>query len=556
MVNFTKKHLASFTSTIASRMVTAMILWSFCIGVTFLGTKTTLSAGLTDPTLIVTPADLPLQPVGTPFVDPVFDTTLLRVSNTSENGGFETQIYNQLQAFSADNAYLLLDSSQGFVIRRIDDFSLVTGLDISGWNDPRWHPVQPHTIIHFDSNADTAVRLQFTDIDVLNTTTVFTLPSQYEYIRVPQSWDEISEDGRWLAGMATRNDGATVIFSLDIQNLNMGAELSISDLYSAPCEPDPEWGEVEPDWVGVSPLGNYLVVQWVRDGTTRCSGLETFDIQTGAFTGRVSDHHHHGDLGVDSDGVTEFFMTTEGYSPEDNNRPAIVMLKLPGTSTVSPPTYLQVVDWSDEDHISCQGPKGVCLVSWGILGDTYDWPFENELFLQYTDGSVLRLVHHRSSKCGYWVQPRASISRDGRYIVFASDWGEETDTDSCSDGDDMGRGDPYIIDLSDTVSTTTTTAGPSTTTTTNGESTTTTSCLEGDLCCIELTYGEDSEETKILRHIRDNVLRHTPEGQEIIRLYYQWSPAIVKAMEEDYELKEEVKELIDGILPLISSQVE
>lgn len=556
MVNFTKKHLASFTSTTAFRIVMAMTLWSFCIGVTFLGTKTTLSAGLTDPTLIVTPADLPLQPVGTPFVDPVFDTTLLRVSNTSENGGFETQIYNQLQAFSADNAYLLLDSSQGFVIRRIDDFSLVTGLDISGWNDPRWHPVQPHTIIHFDSNADTAVRLQFTDIDVLNTTTVFTLPSQYEYIRVPQSWDEISEDGRWLAGMATRNDGATVIFSLDIQNLNMGAELSISDLYSAPCEPDPEWGEVEPDWVGVSPLGNYLVVQWVRDGTTRCSGLETFDIQTGAFTGRVSDHHHHGDLGVDSDGVTEFFMTTEGYSPEDNNRPAIVMLKLPGTSTVSPPTYLQVVDWSDEDHISCQGPKGVCLVSWGILGDTYDWPFENELFLQYTDGSVLRLVHHRSSKCGYWVQPRASISRDGRYIVFASDWGEETDTDSCSDGDDMGRGDPYIIDLSDTVSTTTTTAGQSTTTTTNGESTTTTSCLEGDLCCIELTYGEDSEETKILRHIRDNVLRHTPEGQEIIRLYYQWSPAIVKAMEEDYELKEEVKELIDGILPLISSQVE
>jgi len=31
----------------------------------------------------------------------------------------------------------------------------------------------------------------------------------------------------------------------------------------------------------------------------------------------------------------------------------------------------------------------------------------------------------------------------------------------------------------------------------------------------------------------------------------QWSPAIVKAMEEDEEFKEEVKEIIDGALMLI-----
>ncbi|MCK5186739.1 MAG: hypothetical protein KAR43_06345 [Deltaproteobacteria bacterium] len=56
--------------------------------------------------------------------------------------------------------------------------------------------------------------------------------------------------------------------------------------------------------------------------------------------------------------------------------------------------------------------------------------------------------------------------------------------------------------------------------------------------------------------MRDNVLNKTPEGQEIIRLYYQWSPAIVKAMEEDEEFRGEVKEMIDGILPLIKGEVE
>ena len=191
--------------------------------------------------------------------------------------------------------------------------------------------------------------------------------------------------------------------------------------------------------MGVSPLGNYLVVQWARDGVTRCSGLETFDIQSGAFVGRVYNGHQHGDLGVDSDGLTEFFMTFELYHPSGN--PAIGMRDLPGEATVSEPTYLQVLDWGIGDHISCRGPSGVCLVTAGRdLSNGWN-PFEDELFLQYTDGRILRLAHHRSSSCGYWVQPRASISSDGRYVVFASDWGRQLD---CGD---LGRGDPYIIDL-------------------------------------------------------------------------------------------------------------
>ena len=50
---------------------------------------------------------------------------------------------------------------------------------------------------------------------------------------------------------------------------------------------------------------------------------------------------------------------------------------------------------------------------------------------------------------------------------------------------------------------------------------------------------------------RENTLAKSPEGQEIIKLYYEWSPAIVKAMEEDEGLKEEVKEMIDGVLELM-----
>ena len=95
-----------------------------------------------------------------------------------------------------------------------------------------------------------------------------------------------------------------------------------------------------------------------------------------------------------------------------------------------------------------------------------------------------------------------------------------------------------------------------TTTSSTIQSTTSTTCQEDDPCCIEEIYGEESEEAELLRYFRDRVLNQTPEGRELIRLYYQWSPVIVKAMETDEEFKHEIKELVDEVLPLIEGRDE
>jgi len=77
-------------------------------------------------------------------------------------------------------------------------------------------------------------------------------------------------------------------------------------------------------------------------------------------------------------------------------------------------------------------------------------------------------------------------------------------------------------------------------------------------CLATSALGEDSRDNdlNILRKFRDKVLSNTPEGQELIRLYYQWSPVIVKAMEEDEKFKDEVKEMIDRLLPMIRGLVK
>jgi len=82
-----------------------------------------------------------------------------------------------------------------------------------------------------------------------------------------------------------------------------------------------------------------------------------------------------------------------------------------------------------------------------------------------------------------------------------------------------------------------------------------TTTIDDDKGCT-ITYMLEDHELQLdtIRAFRDDVLSQTASGREIIRLYYQWSPIIVKAMEKDEEFKKQVKEMIDGVLLLINSQ--
>lgn len=105
------------------------------------------------------------------------------------------------------------------------------------------------------------------------------------------------------------------------------------------------------------------------------------------------------------------------------------------------------------------------------------------------------------------------------------------------------------------ISTTTTIKISSTTTTipppaTSSSSSTTTTSFS-DICVIEKMYGENSVEAELFRYIRDDTLNLTPEGQEIVKLYYEYNPYLIKLINEDRFLEKELKESIDNFLQLI-----
>ncbi len=67
-------------------------------------------------------------------------------------------------------------------------------------------------------------------------------------------------------------------------------------------------------------------------------------------------------------------------------------------------------------------------------------------------------------------------------------------------------------------------------------------------CPVVILYGEKAREAKSLRLFRDEVLLATPEGRALVDLYYHVSPLLAQVLEDDQELKNDLRALVDFLI--------
>ncbi len=72
-------------------------------------------------------------------------------------------------------------------------------------------------------------------------------------------------------------------------------------------------------------------------------------------------------------------------------------------------------------------------------------PYDREIFAIATDGSgtIWRLAHSRSFYVDFYDGPHASFSRDGRYVIFTSNWGRTLGLDETG----APRTDAFVVEL-------------------------------------------------------------------------------------------------------------
>ncbi|NOT60960.1 MAG: hypothetical protein HOP19_12145 [Acidobacteria bacterium] len=352
--------------------------------------------------------------VGGQYVDSSFGTTVTRLSDgwkTFKDGVHHE--YATMSPFNLDNTMIFLqgDNTGYFIVDRSG--KLIARMEFSNSAEPRWSHTESDVFYYHEEN-----RLMKYSVTARRATTVATF-NQYQRITFGGGESDISEDGDHLLIVGDmRHVG---LFQLSAGKMKRSIDLTALS----------EWAEA------IITANNNISVRWEAEGEGKYQGLGLFDSNMN-FVRKVLNFGAHSDQTRDGNG--DEIIVMGAY--RDVNPPAgcenngVMKVRL----SDSKKTCLVPLDWDQEIHVSANtnGKHRWVLVSGTDVKGTADLPNKlqpdwqkkwrprvNELILVKTDGSERRrIVHHRGRVAEfYWWQPRATLSKDGKFAIFDSNFG-------------------------------------------------------------------------------------------------------------------------------------
>lgn len=382
-------------------------------------------AQVSDPTRVIPSSGLSAPAAGATVTDPAFAVTIRRLTNRGQNGGLATAEYPQIQAINADETRVLVSTETDY---RVMD--LATGQDTHvgiNLSMPRWHPIDADVLIGFSQRSGNNIQFQHVQLlggGMAMTTDVVNISALGFRGLTLGSWEDASADGRYIPILNQANGGDQAAI-IDTVMGTVRTQISTGGL----------------DWVGVSPSGQYMAVQYANRGTGPTSGLVIHDAATGQALGHATDHHEHGDLGVDAQGQDVFGTVAWTDLCANGEAPCFSVSPLPDAVDTNRLANRRVFDPPVGNYTTCRAHRrgGFCLSS-DDYGGPGGAPFRGEIWLnRMSDGAVLRLAHHRSSSGSYYNLVRPVLSPTGRYALYTSDWARPNSSN---------QADLYVIDLS------------------------------------------------------------------------------------------------------------
>jgi hypothetical protein len=421
--------------------------------------------GALNDTAIHTPPNyttfVPPPGVGSSYTDPQFGCTVQRITANPLNGNRLVHYYSSTDAFNSNDTYLVVESNNGqFGVLDLQGNTIVDALThgIGGSSStPIWDHTNPNKMWVTSGNS-----LQYCTIanpgpsgTCSPKTTVHTWSG---FTTVLIGWklgnlegNGLSDDGDHILISGFKSGSATNSFVYTISTDSSSAGIGIT---GSPDWVDIthdnniiiNWGNTNDSTYGICHSGSY--VGQTCPGPPYGSGLEIFApsgtflhqaAYWGAHSTRYSDGTHsfvgmyevRGDTGNFPNcapGVIQFD-TNKDY-PNNwtcmlNMHPYASVLEANGSTHrayncgchISGSTTGWVeVSFEYGDIASYPFPPAAYPAYWNM-------PYINEVLVINADGSkVYRLAHTRSSEADYWKTQRASMSHDGKYVVFSGDY--------------------------------------------------------------------------------------------------------------------------------------
>ncbi|MGQ0760409.1 MAG: hypothetical protein ACT4OT_00115 [Acidobacteriota bacterium] len=377
---------------------------------------------------------LPRLPgAGRTYTDPVFGTEIMRATDESDGPapGFGT-FYSHWPTFNANNTRVLIrqGNSGNAILKTFDPLNFRIGSreqlpteyprnSALSWESAIWSRSNPNVIYLFSNDFKGAMRLYAYNVARKD----FTLLKDFSSLAGGPDYlhqmNMSADDDVFSWSRMRKGKDAPVAYLVWRRSTNR-------ILFNVPNTTD--FNEVHVDksghWLNI-PLNRPL-----PDGNS----MEFLNLENGTVTkivdGPPDYRPGHGDLGTDS--IVGF----------DNDLNAITWRRMSAPHAPRHVFYFRtgtgrnggVTDWTQDFH----GTMLADNEDWITIG-TYDDPaadlpdsgiFEDEILQVSLDGSerIRRICHTRSAidnrtgATGYWAMPKPTISRDGRFIAYTSNW--------------------------------------------------------------------------------------------------------------------------------------
>ena len=427
------------------------------------------------------PSSLPALPaVNVKFRDAVFGTEIIRATDQDDcaNPGCSTY-YSNWPVFNSNSTYILFRNSNNGNsdgrIRAFDpsnfavvgasfypgtEYVLGVGGVVMDFQSAYWHPTNPNVVYCFPNTAPSPVPMALYTFTIDGTPGVYNQVKDFSSLRSP---DNGGSPNDYLAQMSMSADGN--VFAFNVRRYGLGnspvAYLvwnKTTDQYTYTLIPNQDVNEVN-----VDKSGQYLyITKEIPDcaGNGTCPHFVKSQVKT-LSTGNIenllddsSDHvASHGGIGTGIAAGGD--SVAGGYNVRSLSTPhsftTVFDGKIPDCNPADP-LEEHCVDWTNEPTSSLHSNDE----SWMTISTHKSWDsmvgqgahknrhlFEKEIVLLSLDGSgrVRRLAHTYSDVAGvssaaitlsgfqpsaandYWAVPHASISKDGRFIAYTSNWG-------------------------------------------------------------------------------------------------------------------------------------
>ena len=375
------------------------VLWSLC-GISMMASS---ARGILPPETVWAPAAPDtLSPPG--YLESVYDSTCgIRTTRISDPDAFHVpeaagalqHQYSKIQAWNADMSKILI----GFThVLNAHDYSIwkdIAPIYTDGYfNDGRWSNVDPN--IRYFCWEDHLLKI---DIAAEKVDTLHTFPGYYATIG---PWEgNLSADDRYV--VVTDNNGPKRASLYDLAHERVVSTRSFG-------------GDTTFDWATITPWGDYIVVSNNTSGHT-----ELYDL----------DFHYLRDLTVDQE-HGDFAVDTEGNEVFVEVIPLTMTRLSDGQRTDLLPDA-RVCGWAHENpnipgHVS---GRNFLLPGWALVSTPIKicsngrgYFYATDIFEVKLDGSgiIRHFGYSRSSWDSYDSSTRATVSPDGRKVIFSSDW--------------------------------------------------------------------------------------------------------------------------------------